>query len=213
MKNIDFNIHICGINDKMFTDEIMIYKPRISVKLSISEEDLSNNHIMNISDLINYITGTYNSLIFASIGDKSLNLNSLHFKYNDYLLGFRNDKSLSELFNYVNSDYIEFHSFFCGGASLHYENGYKFSINPSENCHLFSPHVHVIHPNGTVRFYLNTLEPMDELILPHKRDLKKIIIPSIEKYKNELLDLWNHYQNGYNTPIVADNGKQYYPES
>lgn len=212
MKTIDFNLHIYGINDKTFSDTIMIYKPHISVRFSIFEYELSNNHIKKISDLLKYISVTYRSFVIAAIGNHPLDINKLYLKYDDYLLGFINDKTLSELFSYVNSDHLEFDSFFGGGASFH-NDGYKFFINPSEKCHQNTPHVHVEKEGKTVRFYLKSSKPMDTLVFPHRKDVKKIIIPTIKKNKKKLMKWWKHYQNGYTTPTLSNKGKQHYPES
>ena len=49
MKSISFNIHISGINAKYFTDNIMIYKPNISICINMSEEDLHYNKITDVT--------------------------------------------------------------------------------------------------------------------------------------------------------------------
>lgn len=212
MKSIDFNIHIYGINENTFTDKIMIYKPHTSIKFSINEEELLHNGITNISGLLDYITKTHHTIITAVIGDNTFNLNNLYFKYDDYLLGFQNNKTLYDVFDYTKSNNIEFHTFFGGGASF-YNDGYKFFINPSEKCHQNTPHVHVEKEGKTVRFYLKSFKPMDELVFPHRKNVKKIIIPTIKKNKKKLKKWWKHYQNGYTTPTLSNKGKQYYPES
>ncbi len=129
------------------------------------------------------------------------------------MLGFRNDKPLLELFEYINSEFIEFDIFFCGGASIHCERNYRFIIHPNEEIHKHTPHVHVVKDGKSIRYNLTNFEPMDKLDYPHIRDNKKIIIPALKKYKNKLLDLWNHYLHGYSLPDISSNGNQYYPES
>ncbi len=213
MKCIDLSIHICGLNSETITNKIMIFKPKFSIKISINEEELSSNHIENISDYLKYIMASYSRIITAAIGNSKLCISKLRFRYDDYMLGLLNDKPLAKLFDYINSEVIEFEVFFCGGASIHCERNYKFIIHPNEEIHKHTPHVHVEKDRKSIRYSLTTLEPMDKLDYPHIRDNKKIIIPALKKHKQKLMDLWNHYQHGYSLPVISDNGDQYYPES
>ena len=47
----------------------------------------------------------------------------------------------------------------------------------------------------------------------HKRDEKKIIIPTLKKNAKKLYAYWNQYINGYIPPEEDETGKQYYKES
>lgn len=182
----------------------------------MSEEDLHYNKITDVNQLENYLKIHYTKIIKATIGEHYNELFCLertYIKNCDYLLSFKENKNLSDIFEYINSDDIEFHYFIVGGASIHCERNYKFIIHPNEDIHKYSPHVHVEKERKSIRYNLETLEPMDKLDYPHKRDHKKIIIPALKKHKNELMEFWNHYQNGYTPPILSDDGRQYYAES
>ena len=75
------------------------------------------------------------------------------------------------------------------------------------------PHVHVSKAGVEIRYSLETLQPIDPLKNPHQRDNKKIIIPFLEQHREEFLQLWNHYINGYTVPTYTEDMKQFYAET
>ena len=78
--------------------------------------------------------------------------------------------------------------------------------------HMHMPHVHVWKDGVECRYALDTLKPIDKVKKPHKKDNKKITL-FLRKNYNKLMELWNQYQKGYNTPELDQGGKQWCKES
>lgn len=75
------------------------------------------------------------------------------------------------------------------------------------------PHVHVSKAELEIRYSLETLQPMDLLINPHKRDNKKIITPFLQHNHEKLLEMWILNTMGYSTPEINQDSQQFYSES
>ena len=60
---------------------------------------------------------------------------------------------------------------------------------------------------------VKTLQPIDSLVNPHKRDNKKIILPFLKENQKELMGLWQLYMDGYTSPEITQEGQQFYAES
>ena len=90
-----------------------------------------------------------------------------------------------------------------------------FIIHPDEDIHKNTPHVHVRRDDEETRYYLESLErfPNDKVSRRFLKDEKKRIKPYLLKNKEKLYEYWNLYMNGYTTPAMNEEGKQYYKES
>ncbi|MGN0453204.1 MAG: DUF4160 domain-containing protein [Ruminococcus sp.] len=216
MRSISFTIYICGINEETYTEKIMIYKPHLSKDFYLTEKELLENEILSVSDFIIYIKKHYGTVIRSFIGDYSyskMNFDTVYFNHKDYMLGFLENKNLTEVFDYTKSETISFVFFVVGGASFNIDKKYKIIIHANEDNHKYMPHVHVEKDNISVRYSLETLEPIDKLVYPHKRDNKKVIEPFLRENSDFLMNLWNDYQNKYRVPTMTNDGRQYYSES
>lgn len=214
MWNLRFNIYFCGMNEKTFTEQIMIYKPHKSIVRSFSYDTLQMLSIGNVSELIEHLKKDLD--IVESLGDvglESFNVLTVYIQHNDYLLGLQEDKPILELISDLRTYNLEFAYFVVGGASIHNESDYRFTIHPDEKIHEHKPHVHVSKAGVEIRYCLNTLLPIDPLVNPHQRDNKKIIIPFLRKNQERLLEMWNYYRTGYTTPLITQDGQQFYRES
>ncbi len=214
MRTIEFKVHFCGISDELYAEHCMIYKPCHSLTRSYSLDDLTDRSIVCISELIRYIKA--DEQIKDHLGEwetEMFDVQTVFFKYDDYLLGLQEDKPIEQIFEDLNADTLQIRFFVVGGASLHNERGYRFVIKSKEKGHEHMPHVHVEHAAGTVRFLLETLEPIDEMIQPHKRDYNKRILPILKKKQLQLMEQWNKNIKGYTTPALSENDDQFYSVS
>lgn len=214
MKSLTFTIYFCGMNSETFSENIMIYKPHDYIKVTYTEEDLDKLGLSKVSDIIAHMISSETiSFSLGPWGTENFTCSTSYIKVQDYLLGLKEDKRIEEIFNYLDSNQLEFAHFIVGGASLHDETGYRFTIHSDEKIHAHLPHVHVSKGEVEIRYSLETLLPMDKLENPHRRDEKKIIKPFLEKNKERLMSMWVHNLNGYYTPTISDDGKQFYAES
>lgn len=214
MNRLHFNIYFCGMNDETFTDQIMIYKPNNSITKTYIVEHLEKLGIFRMSELADSMKNS--EMLRESLGTwgtENLGYSTIYIKYKEYLLGLKEDKAISDIFNDLNTDELEFAYFLVGGASLHNETGYRFTIHSDEKIHEHMPHVHVSKAGVDVRYSLDTLLPIDPLVNPHRRDHRKTIVPFLEKNSAQLLEMWRHNINGYHTPELAEDGSQFYRES
>lgn len=214
MSILHFSIYFCGMCDETFTEQIMIWKPYSSITKTYTVEDLNENAIVKVSDLINQMKS--NVMVEESLGDWGMdNFSYLttYVKYQDYLLGFKEDKAVSEILKYLNTDQLDFAYFIVGGASLYNDKDYRFTVHSDEKVHLYMPHVHVWKNDVVIRYSLDTLSPIDRLVYPHKRDHKKSIMPFLTMNKDRLLDMWQKNIDGYKTPVITEDGSQFYSES
>jgi hypothetical protein len=214
MYYLDFNIYLCGMCDEHFSDKIMIYKPYLSIKWSFDNETLVAEKVFNVIQLIEYVKTS--KVIREALNDYELdNLSYIttYIKHNDYFLGMKCDRTISDIFRVLKTEHLEFVYFQVGGASLNSGKGYRFSVYCNEERHKNLPHVHVVKDGISARYSLETLEPIDCLTKPHKRDDKKHIRPFLEKERATLLDMWKYNMAGFSTPEISEDGFQYYNES
>ena len=170
--------------------------------------------IVYVSDLIEYIKGDNKMReVLDEWGLETIDAEKVYIRHRDYLLGLREDKTLSSIFDYFVKVPLELIFFIVGGASIHNETDYRFTVHPNEDIHRYMPHVHVSKDDIEIRYSLETLQPIDPLVNPHKRDNKKIIIPFLKKKQKELMEFWQLYMDGYTSPQITQGGQQFYPES
>lgn len=214
MRELKFNIHICGISDKTFAEQIMIWRPIHTATKTFSQDDLNELGIARVSELIEHIKqDDAMREVLGEWGLESIGTETVYIWRQDYLLGLLEDKALSDIFDYFHSEHIELAFFIVGGASIHNETSYRFTVHPNEDIHRHMPHVHVSKDDVEIRYSLETLQPIDSLVNPHRRDNKKIIIPFIEKNQEKLMGLWQLYMAGYTSPQITQEGQQFYAES
>lgn len=214
MWELQFNIYFCGMSEETFSEQIMIYKPNRSITRYFSKAALQQHGIIYVSDLLDHLKKDME--IRDSLGDwglDNLTVATIYIQNHDYLLGLRRDKPISEVFCDFDTHRLEFTYFVVGGASIHNETSYRFTIHPDEKIHEHMPHVHVSKAEVEIRYSLETLMPIDPLVNPHKRDNKKIITPFLQRNHKQLWEMWNHYTKGYTTPEITQEGQQFYPES
>lgn len=214
MKELQFDLYFCGMGEKTFSEQIMIYKPHSSITKNFTDLSLRWYKIASVGELIGCLKkdiGIRESL--GSWGLENFSTETVYIRYQAYLLGLQKDKLLSEIFRDFKADKLEFAHFIVGGASLHNETSYRFTIHPDEKVHEHMPHVHVSKAGVEIRYSLDTLLPIDPLVPPHKRDNKRIITPFLQQNREKLLTLWNYYQKGYTIPQITQEGQQFYRES
>ncbi len=215
MKKIRFEINICGMSDKTYSEKILIDKPYAQIKKTfyIGKE---NYHSLTIGDCVDRLKSHRVATRITKYFDiNTVTLDNLYIKSKGSLLKFQYDRPVSEVFEYFKTRKLDLVIFFIGGgASRNYE-GYRLAVFPNEQIHRYTPHVHVIKDNHKVRYYLETLErfPKDKCPREFLRDEKKIIIPAIKMHRDELMRKWDEYINGYIPPQTDLKGKGYYAET
>lgn len=177
-------------------------------------DSLQKLEIATVGELIDYLKEDI--AIKESLGTwglAHLSTATVYIQHHGYLLGMREEKTISEIFRDLETSRLEFAYFIVGGASIHNETSYRFTIHPDEKIHEHLPHVHVSKAGVEIRYSLETLLPMDSLVNPHKRDNKKIITPFLQRNQERLLEMWSYYTKGYTTPEITQEGQQFYSES
>lgn len=214
MGDLQFNIYFCGMSEETFSEQIMIYKPISTITRCFAETALQKLEIAAVGELIDYLKEDI--AIKESLGTwglAHLSTATVYIQHHGYLLGMREEKTISEIFRDLETSRLEFAYFIVGGASIHNETSYRFTIHPDEKIHEHLPHVHVSKAGVEIRYSLETLLPMDSLVNPHKRDNKKIITPFLQRNQERLLEMWSYYTKGYTTPEITQEGQQFYSES
>lgn len=214
MGELQFNIYSCGMSEETFSEQIMIYKPNSSIVKSFTEEALHQFGIVYVSQLIDHLKKDI--VIRESLGTwglENFSIPTVYIHHHGYLLGLQKDKPVSAVFHELETHRLEFIYFVVGGASIHNETSYRFTIHPDEKIHEHMPHVHVSKSGVEIRYSLETLLPIDPLVNPHKRDNKKIITPFLQHNHKQLLEMWSYYTKGYTTPEITQDGQQFYSES
>lgn len=213
VKELVFKFAFCSMNKETFSDRIMIYKPNSTIIKKYDDYELKELSINKISELIKYLkVDTEINKKLGEWGEKYFTLSTIYIYDGEYLFSLRTDKRIEDVYNDFNTEYIEFIYFIIeGGASLHNE-GYRYTIHSNEKNHMHMPHVHVWKDGVECRYALDTLKPIDKVEKPHKKDNKKITL-FLRKNYNKLMELWNQYQKGYNTPELDQDGKQWCKES
>lgn len=214
MHELTFSVHICGMNEETFTEQIMIYRPHYTETKVFSQKDLDQLGIVYVSELIEHIKHDNKMCeVLGEWGFETIGAETVYIRHRDYLLGLQEDKALSSIFGYFGEDSLELIFFVVGGASIHNETDYRFTVHPNEDIHRYMPHVHVSKDDVEIRYSLETLQPIDPLVNPHRRDNKKIIIPFLKKRQEELMGFWQLYMDGYTSPQITQKGQQFYAES
>ncbi len=214
MRTIEFKVHFCGMNKELYAEHCMIYKPVHSLTKKYLLTDLRDKSIIYFSELIQYIkTDPQIKKQLSELETEMFDVQTIFFKHQNFLLGLQEDKAIEQVFEDMETNSLQMRFFVVGGASLHNEFGYRFVIKSKEKGHEHMPHVHVEHADGTVRFLLETLEPIDDMIQPHKRDYNNRILPILENIKPQLIEQWNKNIKGYTTPALSENGNQFYSVS
>lgn len=192
----------------------MIYKPNSSIIRNFTEDILQKLSITYVSELICYLRkDTEIAESLGTWGLENFSISTVYIQHHGYLLGMQEDKPISAVFHDLETHRLEFAYFVVGGASIHNETSYRFTIHPDEKIHEYLPHVHVSKAGVEIRYSLETLLPIDPLVNPHKRDNKKIITPFLQHNQKQLLEMWNYYMEGYTTPEITQEGQQFYSES
>lgn len=214
MRELKFNIYVCGMSEETFTKQIMIYRPIDTITKTFSQEDLSELSIDYVGDLVEEIKRDRAMReVLGEWGLENISANTIYIQHNGYMLRLLDNKNISDIFDYFNSEYLELAYFIVGGASIHNETSYRFTVHPNEDVHRYMPHVHVSKDDVEIRYSLETLQPIDSLVNPHRRDNKKIIIPFLKKNQKKLLGFWQFYMDGYVSPTITQEGQQFYSES
>ena len=141
-------------------------------------------------------------------------LDSIYIKTDVGLIGLTVDKNIEDIYCYFKQDFIDLVFFVVGGASLHC-NGYSFTVHSNEDIHKNTPHVHVRRDDEETRYYLDSLERFANDKVSHRflKDEKKIIKPFLRANKELFYKYWDMSINGYTTPHINEDGKQYYSVS
>ena len=193
----------------------MIYKPFRSMARDFTEKLRHQAGDTRISDLVEALK--QDAEIREGLGEWGLahvTAEAVYVMHRDFMLRFREDKTVSEVFRDFETDRLELAYFLAaGGASIHNETHYRFTLHPDERVHEHTPHVHVKKAGVEIRYSLEDLMPMDPLVNPHKRDDKKIIRPFLKKNQEMLLEMWRYNAKGYAAPEMNENGQQFYRES
>lgn len=214
MEDLRFTFYFCGMSEKTFSDRIMLYIPHKSICRKASLQVLEERSVYRLGQWISSLKEE--GEIRESLGEWGLGNFSVHRVYVEHrgcFFGLREDKPLVQIFQDLGESQLDFAYFLVGGASLHNETGYRFTVHPDERVHRHLPHVHVSKGGVQVRYSLETLLPLDPLVNPHKRDYKKVILPFLRQRQGELLEFWRCYEKGYLPPETDQKGRQFYRES
>lgn len=215
MDKLQFNIYFCGMSEETFSEQIMIYKPNSCIVKSFTKADLRDKNIVRVGELIDALKK--DMVIRESLGSWALDnftISTVYIKYRNCLLGLQKDKPILEVFRDFDTHQLEFAYFAVGGgASIHNETSYRFTVHPNEKIHEHMPHVHVLKAGVEIRYSLETLQPIDPLVNPHRRDNKKIIMPFLHQNHEQLLAMWRCCAKGYTAPEITQDGQQFYKES
>lgn len=214
MRKLKFNIYVCGMSEETFSEQIMIYQPVHTTTKTFSQKDLCELGINYVSDLVEDIKQDH--AMREVLGEwrlENISTETIYIQCQDYLLGLLENKAISDVFDYFSSEDLELAYFIVGGASIHNETSYRFTVHPNEDIHRHMPHVHVSKDDIDIRYSLETLQPIDSLVNPHRRDNKRIITPFLRKNQEKLLGFWQLYMDGYASPTITQEGQQFYSES
>lgn len=212
MLNIEFEFASGGMSECFYSDKIQIFKPSCRVIHFLEDYASVHPELVTVNDLVLFLANS--TLQSDDNYGRETSYEDVYIKGDDYLLGFQEDKNLSDLHEYFETSTLSFITFTVFGGSVE-AHGFTFRIFPSESTHEHSPHVHVEKNGKSVRYSLIDFRryPNDKVTKEYLKAEKKKIIPFIRRNKEMLRDLWNHYQNGFSLPYIDEDGKQYYKES
>ena len=219
MKSIEFTVYlIAGMGDDTFSPIIMVDKPYEEIRTVLTLQELTELDIQRVSDLIEYIKTTHPDMEakIGSYGMENFCYQNIYLMRDDYLIGLQDDKEINAILEDFQNDSLAFaYIYVAGGASLHYM-GFRFDVHLSrEQIHAYTPHVHVIHDDVSVRYSLETFErfEQDKYSRVHAKYEKKRILPFLNDHKEELMEFWNMAMKSYIPPQIGENGCQYCKES
>ena len=211
MKKITFTVFYCGMSEDLFDEKIMIYKPISNFSKTFTWEKNKNSFATakELVDVFGNIAKEENVYLPDYYG-----IDSIYIRTDIGLIGLTVDKKIEDIYCYFKQELIDLVFFVVGGASLHC-NGYLFIVHPNEDIHKNTPHVHVRRDDEETRYYLDSLERFenDKVSRRFLKDEKKIIKPFLSDNKGLLYKYWDMSINGYTTPQINEDGKQYYSES
>ena len=215
LEKVRFGIHFCGMCEEMFSENIMIYRPYHSIVKGFTEEDLHVYGVNSVKDILEIVKCDADIIeCLEKLGVEDLPITSAYVHDHNCLLGFQKDKEISSIMHELKIGELQFECFLVvGGASISNETGYRFTVHSDERMHLFLPHVHVSKGEVEVRYSLIDFSPLDSHVNPHKRDYKKHIKPFLVDNHKVLIEMWQRNLEGYTTPVIDQDGRQYYNES
>ena len=217
MKTITFDFHLVGMNDAMFSDDIMISKPRITLTFNLFEDEWADHEIERVSELISYIVSENPcaKLLLGEDGMRGLTSDNICILNVGCMLRTAQDRFLRDMFSFFHTKHLHFAYFFIEGGASFECDGYKFVVHSNEMIHRNSPHVHVNKNGYSVRYSLITLKRYkeDKCDRIYDRDEKRIIQPALKKHHKILWKFWKLSVNGYVPPEIDEKGRRYYEES
>ena len=202
-----------GMSTEYFSDSIMIDKPYDMLE-STYEIGKDINEKTTVGELIQLFKTNFNCTTDEYM-DELLTVERAYIYTDCMLLGLLYDKSISQISKELANEDIDVVFFYVGGGASAEYQGFKFIVHPREEIHRNKPHVHVKKGENETRYSLETFErfPEDKCSREFLKKEKSVIIPYLKNHVDELMSLWNLYLNGYTSPEIAIDGKQYYPES
>ena len=202
-----------GMSSDTFSDSIMIDRPYGKTE-RVYEIGDELDEGATLQQMIDLFRNDSDCDIGIWAKDK-ITIENAYVYIDNMFLGLLSDKPLLQIAKDLERASLHI-VFFCvaGGASREYQ-GFRFIVHPREDIHRYKPHVHVKKGEYETRYSLETFErfPEDEFSREFKKKEKTIIVPYLKKHVKELMELWNLYLNGYTSPEITLEGKQYYRES
>lgn len=203
-------IHQCGMSGELYSDKLCIDKPFDSWEQVYNETSYTEDTKLSIiiDDAIKKYIEEYGNTDYNNL---FLRYERLYIRFHDYFLRLSTEKTIKKMQEELGDVDIEVDFFIiCGGASFEM-NGYKFVVHSDERVHKYNPHVHVNKNNDSVRYSLLTFERFQADRCPREyiRDERKRIIPVIRNKIDVLMEFWNLSQQGYITPTIDEEGKQF----
>lgn len=196
-----------------FSDSIMIDKPYDMLERTYEiGKDINEN--TTIGELIQSFKTNFDCTSDEYM-DEILTVERAYIYTDCMLLGLLYDKSILQISKELANEDIDVVFFYVGGGASAEYQGFKFIVHPREEIHRNKPHVHVKKGENETRYSLETFErfPEDKCSREFLKKEKSVIIPYLKNHVDELMSLWNLYLNGYTSPEITVDGKQYYPES
>lgn len=118
MGDLQFNIYFCWMSEETFSEQIMIYKPISTITRCFTEAALQQFEIATVGELIDYLKDDI--AIKESLGTwglAHLSTATVYIQHHGYLLGMREEKTISEIFRDLETSRLEF-AYFIVAAHL-----------------------------------------------------------------------------------------------